>query len=203
MTDVLRHRRARGCVNSPYSRSSPRSTGQHSGLERQHGYSVVTSFVPARRPAEALARLGLAQSLVGAGETTLGRRVAGRNYRPCHCRRSVPSCCRKFVYCAVIEACFDVFDLPRAQDWTVGSQPLVRGPNRIWSRTEGQCQVHRALDPATPWCSERMAVMAVPGPACRRLADPPDQPALGARGYYQQGELHRLCRLEYAKAEAA
>ena len=145
----------------------------------------------------ALARLGLAQSLVGARETTRAVELLDEIIVPVTAGEVSPVAAG-IVYCAVIEACFDVFDLPRAQDWTAAlSRWCAAQPDLVPYR--GQCQVHRAqiLQLHGAWTDAVIAVQA----ACRRLADPPDQPALGA-AYYQLGELHRLCG-EYAKAEAA
>jgi DNA-binding CsgD family transcriptional regulator len=89
------------------------------------------------------------------------------------------------VYCAVIEACHLVFDLPRAREWTSAldrwclDQPGL-APYR------GQCLVHRAQ------------IMLIQGSwpealdeaerACRTLGE---HPAAG-EAYYQLAELHRL-----------
>ncbi|MGH9024768.1 MAG: LuxR C-terminal-related transcriptional regulator, partial [Acidimicrobiia bacterium] len=101
------------------------------------------------------------------------------------------------VYCAVIEACMDVFDLRRAAEWTealdrwCGAQPdLV--PYR------GQCMVHRSqlLQAHGAWAD----ALSEAERARERLSEPA-HPALGL-ALYQQGELHRL-RGELAEAERA
>ena len=101
------------------------------------------------------------------------------------------------VYCSVIEACQEVFDLRRARQWTAAlthwcdSQPdLVP--------FSGHCLVHRAeiMQVHGAWAD---ALDAARG-ACERLLRRA-QPAVGA-AFYQQAELHRLCG-EFAQAEEA
>lgn len=100
------------------------------------------------------------------------------------------------VYCAVIIACHETFDVRRAAEWTGAlSRWCEAQPDLVPFR--GECLVHRAqiLILNGQWGEATDQVLL----ACRRLADPPGQPGIGM-AYYQAGELHRL-RGEYAAAE--
>jgi ATP/maltotriose-dependent transcriptional regulator MalT len=101
------------------------------------------------------------------------------------------------VYCAVIEACVDVFELRRAAEWTEALHEwCVSEPDLVPYR--GQCLVHRSqlLQAHGEWAD----ALVEADRAAARLSDP-FHPALGI-ARYQQGELYRL-RGELADAARA
>lgn len=91
------------------------------------------------------------------------------------------------VYCGVILACMDLFDLRRAAEWTNALAGWCDSrPGMVPFR--GQCLVHRSqLEQAK---GDWPAAMASAQSASRVLTDPP-HPAVGL-ALYQQGEMHRL-----------
>lgn len=91
-------------------------------------------------------------------------------------------------YCSAIDASRELVDLPRARYWTQGlSDWCERHDDLIAFR--GQCLIHRAevLQMRGSW----QDALTDAESACRRLARPAGQLAIGAANY-QQGELHRL-----------
>jgi DNA-binding CsgD family transcriptional regulator len=101
------------------------------------------------------------------------------------------------VYCSVIGACHDLFDLRRAQEWTTALAGWCAAhPDMVPFR--GQCLIRRSelmqLHGAWPEAIDEAQR------ACERLANP-GQPNAGAANY-QQAELYRL-RGEFEKADEA
>jgi len=144
---------------------------------------------------QALGRLGQGQALVAAGDAGGGVAmldeamvaVTGGEVSPI---------AAGIIYCTVILVCRDVFDLRRAQEWTVAlsrwcaSQPDLK-PYR------GQCLVHRSelMQLRGDWADALDEVRQ----ACTHLSDPPGDPVLGM-ALYQQAQLLRL-RGELGRAE--
>jgi DNA-binding CsgD family transcriptional regulator len=100
------------------------------------------------------------------------------------------------LYCAAIEACWEIFDLRRAREWTtVLTDWCASQPDLVPYR--GQCLIHRTqiLQLNGAWSAAMDEVQR----ACQLLSDPPGQPVV-ALALYQRAELHRLLG-EFAKAE--
>jgi tetratricopeptide (TPR) repeat protein len=102
------------------------------------------------------------------------------------------------VYCSVLEACYEMFDLWRAHEWTNALDAWCTSqPDLVPFR--GHCMVRRAqiLQLHGAW----QDALGEAERACATLARGPAPGGIGA-AYYQQGELHRL-RGEFVKAEEA
>jgi len=99
------------------------------------------------------------------------------------------------IYCSVIEACHEIFDLRRAHEWTMALDRWCALQTDL-VRFRGQCLVRRAeiLQLHGAWSDAIDEAQR----ACERLAEPP-QRARGA-ALYQWAELLRL-RGEFAKAD--
>jgi DNA-binding NarL/FixJ family response regulator len=160
--------------------------GQVSELARRFG----------DRDLAALGALGRGEALLRSGRASDGMRLFDEAMVAVTAGETSPVV-SGVVYCAVIDACQQAFDLRRAREWTAALDRWCAGhPGLVPYR--GQCLVHRAqiLQVGGAWDE----AMAEARKACDRLADPP-HPAVGM-AHYELGELHRL-RGELADAETS
>ena len=102
------------------------------------------------------------------------------------------------VYCSVLEACSEILDLRRAQEWTSALERWYSSqPDLVPYR--GHCMVRRAeiLQLHGDWPDALEQAQQ----ACERLSQPTPKAAVGG-AFYRRAELHRL-RGEFAEAEEA
>jgi len=144
-----------------------------------------------------LARHGQGRSLIQMGETARGVSLLDESMVAVTAGEVSPMVTGG-IYCSVIEACSQIFDLGRAQEWTAA---LDR-----WCSAQADLAPYRAL------CLVRRAeILQLHGAwpdaleqaqrASERLSNPKPKPAAGA-AFYRMAELHRL-RGEFADAEDA
>jgi DNA-binding CsgD family transcriptional regulator len=146
----------------------------------------------------AMARMGQGRALIKLGDVPSGTTLLDEAMVAIEAG-DVQPIITGVVYCSVLEACSEIFDLRRAQEWTGSlSRWCEAQPDLVPFR--GMCLIYRAelLQLHGDWLHALTEAQS----ARERLSNPPPpQPAVGG-AQYQEAELHRL-RGEFAEAEAA
>ncbi|MDQ6829843.1 MAG: response regulator transcription factor [Gemmatimonadota bacterium] len=145
----------------------------------------------------ALARQGHGRALIYMGEIARGTAFLDEAMAAVTAGELSPSVVGD-IYCSVIGACQEMYDLRRANEWTDAfTRWCARQPEMAPYR--GQCLLHRAeiLQLHGAWPNAREEAER----ARERLSGPPPSRSVGAASY-QIAELHRL-RGESDEADAA
>jgi DNA-binding NarL/FixJ family response regulator len=144
-----------------------------------------------------LSQVGVGEALVGLGEVNRGIGLMDEAMVEVTSGEVSPVIVG-IAYCSVIEACHQVFDLRRAQEWTAALDRWCESqPQLVHFR--GQCLLNRAELRQFHGAWEDAAAEAQE--ASERLGQPGADASLG-EAVYQAAEIHRL-RGEFADAEAA
>jgi len=112
--------------------------------------------------------------------------------------REIPPMAVGDAYCTVIDACHELFDLRRCEQWTDSFTRWCEAQSGL-VLYRGHCLLHRAELLMLPgaWSD----AVTVARDACARLAEPINPLTLGG-AHYVEAELHRL-RGEFTMAEDA
>lgn len=162
-------------------------------------FESIASFAErfADRDLATLGRLGRGRCLLALGERTRGLALID-DAMLATTDGDVSPHIVGIVYCSAIDACQEIFDLGRAQEWTAAlSRWCEAQPDSVPYR--GRCLVYRAE--LMVFHGEWRDAVDEARLAHDRLAGPPPEAAVG-EALYQQAELERL-RGSFAAAEAA
>jgi Response regulator containing a CheY-like receiver domain and an HTH DNA-binding domain len=143
----------------------------------------------------AQARHGEGRSLIRMGETARGAALLDEVMTTV-IGGTVSPLVAGAIYCSVLEACQEMYDLRRAQEWTDAMTAwCAQQPDGLGFR--GQCLVHRAelMQLHGSWSGASEEAKR----ARDRFMRPPPHRAIGL-AYYRMAELHRL-RGELSEAE--
>jgi DNA-binding NarL/FixJ family response regulator len=102
------------------------------------------------------------------------------------------------IYCSVLDACGEIYDLRRAQEWTAALEHWCSSqPDLVPYR--GHCLIRSAeiMQLRGAWAEALLEARC----ACERLSQPAPKPAVGA-AFYRKAEMHRLLG-EFDEAEQA
>jgi len=143
----------------------------------------------------AMSRMGLGQSLIRLGETSKGVALLDEVMVAVTSGEVFPIL-TGVIYCTVIDACQEIFDVRRAQEWTTALTRWCDAHSDLVP-FRGQCLIYRAeiMQLHGAW----QDALAEAERAGARLSGPPGEPVAGA-AFYRQAEVHRL-RGEVVKAE--
>jgi DNA-binding CsgD family transcriptional regulator len=161
------------------------------------GEAAAASQRYADRDLAAVAMQGLGRTLIRQGEVARGMALLDEAMVAVTAGEVSPLNAGA-VFCSVLEACGEVVDLERAQEWTsaldqwCASQPdLVPYRGQCLVRRSELLQLHGDWSGALEWALR----------AAEHLSSPAPKPGVGA-AFYQVGEVHRL-RGRWADSEEA
>jgi len=143
------------------------------------------------------ARMGVGRCLIYLGEIAEGLALLDEAMVSVEARE-IPPMAVGDAYCTAIDACYELFDIRRCEQWTESFTRWCEDQHGL-VLYNGHCQLHRAelLMLHGAWSDGVSVAMA----ACAGLSEPVNAPTLGG-AHYVEGELHRL-RGEFAMAEQA
>ncbi|HMB61501.1 MAG TPA: LuxR C-terminal-related transcriptional regulator [Eudoraea sp.] len=143
----------------------------------------------------AIGRLGLGQTMILQGEVAKGMKLLDETMITIEMEDVFPVV-KGIVYCAVIETCCKVWDLRRAQEWTLALMRWCEAQPEIVP-FKGQCLVRKAE--IIQFHGEWHKALKETNDACELMTRPPGEPAAG-EAFYRKAELHRLLG-DFEKAE--